>query len=72
MLSIIVMLVSSLIIASGLIMVIGNYCWLVLIGWMLTTVSFRLILILTDNTPLALWVMILVILGFGYSVVLNA
>ncbi|KAH8758034.1 major facilitator superfamily domain-containing protein [Diaporthe sp. PMI_573] len=50
----------------------ANYCWPIRVGWALVTTASGLSLVFDKDTPVALWAIILVILGLGHGAVLNA
>ncbi|KAH8742986.1 major facilitator superfamily transporter [Diaporthe sp. PMI_573] len=71
-LPVLVTLVPSSMIAGRLVTRTADYRWLIWIGWTLTTVGSGLTLLFHSDTPVAVWVVVLIILGLGHGAVLNA
>ncbi|KAH8749531.1 major facilitator superfamily domain-containing protein [Diaporthe sp. PMI_573] len=71
-LPVLVTLVPSSIIAGWVVTRTSNYRWLIWIGWALATAGSGLTLLFTTDTPIAVWVVVLIILGLGHGAILNA
>ncbi|OJD10853.1 hypothetical protein AJ78_08244 [Emergomyces pasteurianus Ep9510] len=67
---------SSLVPASVFVAVIiaqtGRFRWAIWLGWILTTLSTGLLLLLSPDTKTAVWATVLVFLGFGHGLILSA
>ncbi|KAH8756098.1 major facilitator superfamily transporter [Diaporthe sp. PMI_573] len=71
-LPVMVTLVPASMLAGLLVTLTANYRRPIWIGWALTTLGSGLTLLFHDKTPVALWVIVLIILGLGHGAVLNA
>jgi hypothetical protein len=71
-LPIMVTLVPASIATGAIVIHTANYRWLIRVGWVLVTTASGLSLVFDGDTLIALWAIILIILGLGYGAVLNA
>lgn len=67
-----VTLVPASVLAGLVVTLTANYRRPIWIGWALSTIGSGLTLLFNEKTPVALWVVVLIILGLGHGAVLNA
>ncbi|OAX81369.1 hypothetical protein ACJ72_04291 [Emergomyces africanus] len=65
-------LVPASVFVAAIIARTGRFRWPIWIGWVLTTLSTGLLLLLSPDTKTAVWATVLVLLGFGHGLILSA
>lgn len=65
-------LVPGSIVTGAIVTRLNNFRWAIWLGWALCTAATGLMITFDIDTPVAQWVLVLVILGFGHGCVLNA
>ncbi|KKZ65310.1 hypothetical protein EMCG_08826 [[Emmonsia] crescens] len=65
-------LVPASVFVAAIIARTGQFRWAIWVGWVLTTLSTGLLLLLNTDTKTAVWATVLIFLGFGHGLILSA
>lgn len=65
-------LVPASVFVAAIIARTGRFRWAIWVGWVLTTLSTGLLLLLNTDTKTAVWATALIFLGFGHGLILSA